>query len=123
MGSEEFYATSDGGITWHAVPGARGVSSCAAHAAGGPMASRYLNRPPQVAIEARQVDGPDAAWMAAGSLLYVTSDAGAQWVRIAFPGTVSPSQASFPNPEDGWFLSGGQLFATTDGGRQWVQVA
>lgn len=88
-----------------------------------PLAEALAGHYPQINVPIRGgATGPDSAWMDDALALYTTTDAGANWIRYAWPaGFGGPGVISFATPDDGWMMHDG-LFATTDGGAVWTQI-
>lgn len=129
-GLSQIWATSDGGLAWHAVPG-----TCTALLLNG------LDFPTPSTGYA--VGGQYLKYSGYGQqlLMVKTTDGGRRWstvYRHSVPGAYALdgnpfAQVGFVNPEDGFALDGGQtaggngpvgghLWRTVDGGKQWSQL-
>jgi photosystem II stability/assembly factor-like uncharacterized protein len=140
------YVTSDGGMTWRlghpprslAVP--RGLFGQVDHwqLADGQPGSRQ--RPPSngtippIGYYVTSLSSlPDGhAWVVGmdgrtpychSTMLALTTDGGATWVRVDLGSEqlTSDAEARSLDDQDGWLLDPARLFQTTDGGRTWVQ--
>ena len=118
-----FYVSHDGGVTWNpqSLPSAAGLF--------------------QANTESPRFWSSQGGWVLVNapggqtSLVYTTSDAGAQWNPVALPGGAAqlPEAVDFIDAGDGWLLtftetSGGAvtsqtLWATEDGGASWTAVS
>jgi photosystem II stability/assembly factor-like uncharacterized protein len=105
------YATSTGGRTWRfeALPLPTGTGTVEVE----------LNPPavfaPSEAVLTAQLSGARAPL----TLVYVTHDAGAHWVRTT-PVPVNTPVSSFPSARVGWMTNGATLYATRDAGHHWI---
>jgi photosystem II stability/assembly factor-like uncharacterized protein len=115
-----FYASHDGGLTWHdAMPpvpqgyqaGLFGQCMC------GLSGPQFVNaQDGSVAISIFEADSQAA-------YLYVTHDGGKAWLPSPLPVTIPRLGPDFATPQDGWVSDGQQLYATHDGGETWKQVS
>lgn len=132
-GTPDVTATSDGGVTWHAVEAGNGLVVCAAALLD--PAWEGVAAPSALLGALGPILGDRRAW-ASGLVdatptlgLAETADRGLTWTAYRWPNpggdsaTDSIARVSFASPGDGWvFTQSHRLYATIDGGASWVEV-
>jgi photosystem II stability/assembly factor-like uncharacterized protein len=109
-----FFVTHDGGVTWN---------------------SQAL--PPSASFSQPETEPPhfwssQGGWLQ-GSLVYLTTDGGAEWTPVSLPSGQLPEAVDFIDASDGWLLTftetsaGVQtsqtLWSTQDGGGAWTAIS
>src|SRR5260370_1448967 len=93
--------TTDGGVTWQALP----------------------KDPPSNAYSAVFFADPLHGWVSGDAKFALTEDGGKSWVEVQ-PSKANFTKIQFVNPQRGWLLPQrghtGGLLSSTDGGRTWT---
>ncbi len=81
-------------------------------------------QPRQGAPVGMRVGTSGLVWLWSGSSIWLSTDGGATFRRIAFHGIGALGDVSFSDARNGWLLTtAGALYATGDGGLTWQEIA